>query len=260
MTFGLPIVGATIEMDGHLFVREGELAVSGVATSWQQTLRAQFGALGPFCGTKVPGGTHTTEAAMLQCKRALGVSPLMVIGCMAVLTVAAPVLEAQAPTVLSACYVPKSGTVYRVDALDAPPACIKPEHLAFSWNEEGIQGPQGEPGPQGEAGPAGPEGAAGPAGETGPAGAAGTNGVSGYEFVASVFRPVPSGMSTHALNCPSGKRALGGGYRLENGHDFVKVLWDTPIDGGLGWFLRIQNTIAQTHSVSMYVLCATVTP
>jgi hypothetical protein len=203
---------------------------------------------------------------MPQCKRALGASPVMVIGCMAIMPfAAAPLLEAQTPTVLSACYVPKSGTVYRVDVADAPPACLKPEHVPFSWNEEGIQGPQGEPGPQGEAGPAGPEGAAGPAGETGPAGEAGpagpagTDGVSGYEFVASVFRPVPSGVSTHALSCPSGKRAMGGGYRLENGHDFVKVLWDTPIDGGLGWFLRLQNSIAQPHSVSMYVLCATVT-
>lgn len=198
---------------------------------------------------------------MLQCKRALGVSPVMVIGCMAVLTVAAaPLLEAQTPTVLSACYVPKSGTVYRVEALDAPPACIKPEHVPFSWNEEGIQGQQGETGPQGEAGPAGPQGTAGPAGETGPAGPAGTNGVSGYVFVQSIFRPVPVGPSDHALNCPSGKRAVGGGYRVETGHDFVKVFWDTPIDGGLGWFLRLHNTGAQTFSVSLYVMCATVTP
>jgi hypothetical protein len=192
---------------------------------------------------------------MLQCKRAFKVRSMMVLGC-AALPVAAPLL-AQTPTVLSACYVPKSGTVYRVGAANAPAACVKQDHVPFSWNEEGIQGPQGEPGSQGEVGPAGPEGAAGPTGETG---AAGTNGVSGYVFIQSIFRPVPTGPSDHALNCPAGKRAVGGGYRIETGHQFVKVDWDTPIDGGLGWFLRLQNSGAQAFSISMYVMCATVAP
>lgn len=162
-------------------------------------------------------------------------------------------LTAQTPTILSACYVPKTGTVYRIDVPNAPGACLKADHVGFSWNQEGIQGSQGPAGPQGETGPTGSQG------DTGTAGVQGPSGVSGYEFVASIFRTVPSGTSTHALNCPGGKRALGGGYRVETGHDFVRVDWDTPIDGGLGWFFRLTNSNAQAFSISVYVLCAAVT-
>lgn len=34
---------------------------------------------------------------------------------------------------LYACYVPGSGTVYRVRAANVPPACVDPSHVAFSW-------------------------------------------------------------------------------------------------------------------------------
>ena len=160
---------------------------------------------------------------------------------------------AQTTSLLHACYVPKSGTVYRIKTANAPAECIKADHVEFSWNEQGIQGPVG---PEGPAGPSGPSG---PAGEAGPVGPQGPSGVSGYEFVESIFRPVPGNTtSDHALRCPGSKRAVGGGYRVETGHDFVRVLWDTPIDGGLGWFLRLNNPNAQTFSVSLYVLCASV--
>ena len=170
-----------------------------------------------------------------------------------VLLATASPLAAQTPTILSACYVPKTGTVYRIETANAPVACLKADHVPFSWNQEGIQGPQGPTGPQGETGPAGQQG------DPGSAGAQGPSGVSGYEFVPSIFRTVPSGTSTHALNCPAGKRATGGGYRVETGHEFVRVDWDTPIDGGTGWFFRLTNSNAQAFSISIYVLCAAVT-
>jgi hypothetical protein len=102
-----------------------------------------------------------------------------------------------------ACYVPLTGTVYRIKAQGAPSACFKlrgtragqtdRSHVEFSWlksgsgtvgpmgpaGPEGPAGPQGETGPAGPAGPQGEPGPAGPAGETGPAGPAGPQGVAG---------------------------------------------------------------------------------
>ena len=50
--------------------------------------------------------------------------------------------KAQTPvnTVLTACYVPASGTVYRVGAQGLPGDCFSPTHVRFSWNSQGIQG------------------------------------------------------------------------------------------------------------------------
>ncbi|WP_041265732.1 tail fiber domain-containing protein [Gemmatimonas aurantiaca] len=42
-------------------------------------------------------------------------------------------LEAQA--VFHACYVPASGTVYRVKAPNTPANCLQPTHVAFSWTD-----------------------------------------------------------------------------------------------------------------------------
>jgi hypothetical protein len=46
-------------------------------------------------------------------------------------------------TTYYACYVPSSGTVYRIKTADTPSACTKPTHVEFSWNH---QGPKGDPG------------------------------------------------------------------------------------------------------------------
>ena len=57
--------------------------------------------------------------------------------------------------------------------------------MPLSWNQQGVQGPQGAPGPQGTQGapgpqgPAGATGATGPQGPPGPAGAAGPQGPTG---------------------------------------------------------------------------------
>jgi hypothetical protein len=80
------------------------------------------------------------------------------------------------PKILYACYVPQSGTVYRIRETDLRQECSAALHIMFSWNQQGPPGPQGEPGPTGPAGPTGatgPEGPAGPTGATGPTGPAG---------------------------------------------------------------------------------------
>ena len=52
-------------------------------------------------------------------------------------------------TTYTACYVPSSGTVYRIKTADTPPACTKSNHVEFSWNHQGPVGPQGPKGDPG---------------------------------------------------------------------------------------------------------------
>ncbi len=66
-------------------------------------------------------------------------------------------LQAQA-TILTACYVPDVGVVYRIKETGLPGACTETTHVEFSWNMEGPVGPQGATGAQGATGPEGPSG------------------------------------------------------------------------------------------------------
>src|SRR6478672_10012063 len=60
------------------------------------------------------------------------VAALSVIGSLGTLRV----LEAQsAPKVYYACYVPVSGTAYRIMEPDLKPACNSPQHVEFSWTD-----------------------------------------------------------------------------------------------------------------------------
>lgn len=74
------------------------------------------------------------------------------------------VLSAQSSDTYTACYVPRSGTVYRIKAPNTPSDCTKQDHIEFSWTEAGMPGPQGAQGPTGPQGPQGPQGPAGPSG------------------------------------------------------------------------------------------------
>lgn len=100
--------------------------------------------------------------------------PTLAVACaaLALLVSAAP---AGAQT-LSACYVPKSGTVYMINQTGTPTACLSKTHVEFSWSTTGAQGPQG---PVGPAGPQGPQGPAGP--------------LSGLEFHSEAHTIVPAG-------------------------------------------------------------------
>src|SRR5207247_6625060 len=63
-----------------------------------------------------------------------------------------------------ACYVPTSGTIYRIGETGTPSECTRPTHVEFSWTKLGSPGPAG---PQGATGPAGPIGPTGPQGTIG---------------------------------------------------------------------------------------------
>ena len=96
-----------------------------------------------------------------------------VLGAQVTMAMLAPrAAEAQTPEphVLYACYVPTTGTVYRIKETDLRQKCTSDKHIEFSWNQQGEKGDKGDPGDQGEPGPAGPVGPAGPEGPAGPAG------------------------------------------------------------------------------------------
>jgi hypothetical protein len=102
--------------------------------------------------------SRTTSCPIGRSARWVIVAALIVLAA----ALAPSVLSAQSSSATySACYVPRSGTVYRIKAPDTPSACTKKDHVEFSWTEAGIPGPQGPAGPQG---PQGPQGPAGPSG------------------------------------------------------------------------------------------------
>lgn len=91
----------------------------------------------------------------------------------------APAKAAATDSVMVACYVPATGTVYRVGAAGLPATCVDASHVEFKWDTHGPAGPAGPKGEQGPAGPAGPAGPKGEAGDQGPAGPKGEMGPAG---------------------------------------------------------------------------------
>lgn len=121
----------------------------------------------------------------------------------------------------------------------------------------GAAGPAGEAGPQGtkgDAGLTGPQGPSGQQGTQGVQGVPGTAGVSGYQFIQNIYVAVAAGTTiNHAIYCPNAKLATGGGYRDEGGN--LKVPWNSPLDGGAGWFWRISAPTTGSGAASLYVIC-----
>ena len=138
---------------------------------------------------------------------------------------------------LTACYVPKSGTVYRIKVDGAPTKCAQ-NHVEFTWSATGTPGPQG---PQGETGPQGP---AGPAGNT------------GLEIVQRAQREIDPGQSqTVDVTCPTGgKVAIGGGFAMGGGSNGINVHSSEPLADG-SWRFYVSNSAATSLQFRAYVLC-----
>ena len=128
----------------------------------------------------------------------------------------------------------------------------------------GPAGPKGDKGETGAAGTKGATGATGPAGArgpAGPAGPAGQSGVSGWQYLVSDGKAIKAGdFLTWAVNCPSGKKALGGGVAVPYPNYRSRVTQSAP--GGAaatGWVVTVANDYPSA-SISAYawVICATV--
>jgi hypothetical protein len=131
------------------------------------------------------------------------------------------------------CYVPGSGTVYRIGEPGLPDHCHAQTHTMFTVS---VRGPEGPEGPEGPPGP---------------------SGISGYEIV-RVDRVVslPPGEGAFVTaHCPEGKRPLGGGYT--NAGRFT-VVSDGVIPDG--WQISVGNRTTErfTSTIAVRVTCATV--
>ena len=155
-------------------------------------------------------------------RRALPIGLLM-----AALTVLAPDGSAQGPSVsttidpniIYACYVPLSGTMYRIRTTDTREQCASTTHVMFFFNQTGPQGPQGPQGPAGPAGPTGPtgpQGPTGPAGPTGPQGPAGPAGAGATAYFKTYTGSGTAGAGMIALNLPAGAYMFIARVRVSN--------------------------------------------
>ena len=173
------------------------------------------------------------------------------------------------PVVIYACFVPQNGNLYRIKATDPAETCKSPQHVAIQWN---ITGADGNPGPIGPAGAAGPAGDQGPVGPIGPVGAqgptgsagaqglkgitglAGPNGVVGIEVV-EVKVTVDFTLTDYSntVNCPAGKKLIGGGYAVVP--QIGKVVSSRP-EGETAWYIYLKNKGGFSPDVTTYAICA----
>jgi len=106
--------------------------------------------------------------------------------------------------------------------------------------------------PTGPQGPAGPQG---PKGDKGDAGAAGAAGVSGWELVVGAPKTILAGGEGYAnVNCPTGKKPIGGGGGTGDGG--LAISNTGPLD--TGWFVDAKNTAAGPLELRAYAVCAAV--
>ena len=230
--------------------------------------------------------------------RSPGNLTLVALSALALLASSTP-LAAQttpSPELLYACYVPLTGTVYRIKTHGTPAECTKPksvadrhqDHIQFVFNATGPMGPAGPQGPQGEAGPkgdvgaagpqglqgetgaAGPVGAQGPAGATGamgpqgpqgmmgPQGPQGAPGVSGYQVVEKRVSVNANSTTTLTVDCPAGKVPFGGGfYALDGANNWTTVLRSSPT--AVGWAVMLKNSNSSfANNFNLYVTCGAV--
>jgi hypothetical protein len=104
-----------------------------------------------------------------------------------------------------------------------------------------------------------PKGPPGPAGAAGPQGPPGTSGVQQI----SSTGPSSSAAKSFQVDCPSGKRALGGGGTLTGAITNTFLSTSRPTDAGTGWIAAGRESTggnAGSWAVQAWVVCATVGP
>ena len=162
----------------------------------------------------------------------------------AVAVMVATPARASAQATLSGCYVPNSGTVYRIKASGLPDACRSKQHVEFTWS---LQGP---------AGPPDLEGKQARKDRLVPPAASRRHGVVVITMFTSVLAPGATG--TAQPECPVGKIATGGGYETSNELNPVQLLGSRPVAKNsvpFAWTATVRNpgpnaTLAQVYVIS----------
>ena len=122
----------------------------------------------------------------------------------------------------------------------------------------GLAGPAGARGEQGLPGAAGQRGPTGPPGPSGARGPVGTSGISGWQYVVSPGTNIPVGKRYSAtVECPKGKRALGGGVSTSSA--LADVRQSAPTNNGAAWLGTAANSTPKYDDrMYVWVVCAVV--
>jgi Collagen triple helix repeat (20 copies) len=136
---------------------------------------------------------------------------------------------------------------------------VGPQGPQGSKGDKGDRGDQGQPGSAGARGPAGPTGARGLQGPIGPVGPAGPTGVSGWQFLVQ-GRTIPAQGTPNvwSVECPTGKKALGGGVTLDRfDASHFKLIESGPDGQATGWTAAAVNAGASFDTTAfVWVICA----
>ena len=128
--------------------------------------------------------------------------------------------------------------------------------------DPGPKGDRGDQGPVGPTGPQGPQGATGPAGPQGaqgPAGPQGRSGISGWQYLTAGRVIEPDHYASWHVDCPSGKKALGGGVASPGpAAPPVTHVFETAPAGAeaTGWQVGVYHESAHTATFYAWVICA----
>jgi hypothetical protein len=158
----------------------------------------------------------------------------------------APSVTAVDPNVIYACYVPTSGTVYRIRTTDTREECAAKSHVLFWFNETGPAGPQGPAGPTGAAGATGPTGPAGPTGPQGPAGSAGDGSTAYFKAMAVGVNLNVNGPTVAAVSLPAGSYTLLARVRVRN----ASPSGDIAVNCHIGVPNELVNTLTEESAVA----------
>lgn len=150
-------------------------------------------------------------------------------------------------TKIHGCVVKDTKYVRIVGASDN----CKSNETALDWS---VQGPPGVPGASGPVGPAGEQGEQGPAGP---------GGVSGWEIVQEDHLLQPNTERGVVVECPAGKKVLGGGWDapfeiFDNEH--LSVGRTGPLADGSGWWFAVDNDAQNEPGLLVWfrAVCASV--
>jgi hypothetical protein len=124
----------------------------------------------------------------------------------------------------------------------------------------GPKGEKGDPGAKGAPGDPGPRGATGPVGPTGPAGPRGPSGVSGWQYLTAGMRIQPDRYAKWGVDCPSGKKALGGGVASQAASPYKTHVFESAPSGAAatGWQVGVYHNTSQPITFYAWVICASV--
>jgi hypothetical protein len=101
----------------------------------------------------------------------------------------------------------------------------------------------------------------GPTGPAGPQGPQGKTGVSGLQMLSGTGTSNSSSPKSQQQDCPSGKRAVGGGGVLVGSISNTFLWTSRPTDAGTGWIASGRETSggnSGSWAVQTWVVCATV--